>query len=78
MISDWSAPAGLKGSPMGWAFLAGFILLAVLAPPLLLPLLFVLVLFFLLIAADFPFRLAAAAAVASPTRRLSSRAPPSR
>ncbi|MCX6561926.1 MAG: hypothetical protein NTZ26_15635 [Candidatus Aminicenantes bacterium] len=63
---------------MGWALLAGFIFLAVLAPPLLLPLLFVLALVVLLIAVDFRPGFAAAAAVPSAPRLLSSRAPPSR
>jgi hypothetical protein len=78
MIQDWNAPAGLKGFPAAWGFVAGFIVLAFLAPPLLLPLLFVLGLAIRLIAAGSRPALAAAVAVPAPARRLSPRAPPSR
>lgn len=70
------APAGWTSDRAGWAMIAGLAVLALLAPPLLLPLLLVLVPAIGLMAAGLAAGHPVPAAVSLPVRVLSPRAPP--
>ncbi len=76
MIRDWRFPAGIGANRLGWISLAGIALLALLAPPLLLPLLAVLVLALSLAGRRFPVEGGVPSPVPAPVCPLAPRAPP--
>lgn len=76
MIKDGKAPAGWLNDRTPWVMIAGLAFLALLAPPLLLPLLLVLAPAIGLIAAGLAAGRPVPAVVFSPVRALASRAPP--